>query len=305
MNSSLHRIASLTGIVWLVAIVAVVAIGCGGMNPFSVTQFFMNSTLTDALGQRGPTTTQTTQPTNTVLASVCDLATGPNRTLQVTIENESPLFVKFSMNFLASTGSGGFVCDSEVLTYQNAGYNFVGTSNSAVFGCDTVLLGGERILAMRFGVSQGASGGLAPATVSGTTVTPSTTILHGIDGSPFIPLPQVIVFGSDDTDFPCNGVDLCTQRGFVYTTSAGVVTGKPVDASRIQGTICNTGLGTAPEWRLDTTLSDSVQLFQYTFGGSIVVHVLDRSGDAVTNTRNQVTWTVLDSFGAVIHNPNP
>jgi hypothetical protein len=305
MNSSLHRVASLTGIVWLAAIVAMVAIGCSGMNPFATTQFLMNSTLTGAQGQASQPTTSTTQPISTVLTSVCDLAAGPSRTLQVTIENQSQQFVKFSMTFLASTGAGGFVCDSQVLAYQNAGYTFLGTNNTAVLGCDTVLLGGTRILAMDFGVSQGAIGTLAPALISGTTVTPTTLILRGIDGSNFIPLPQVIVFGSADNDFPCIGGSLCTQRGFVYTSAVGVPVGKAVDASHIQGTICNVGFGTAPEWRLDTTLSDAAQPFQYAFGGSILVSILDRSTDLPSNARNQVVWTVLDFDGATVQNPNP
>ena len=303
MKSSLHRVASLSGIVWLAAIAAMVMIGCSGMNPFASTQFLMNSSL---VGRQttGTTTTPTTQTTDS-FSSVCDLPTGPSRTLQVSVENQSLQYVKFSMTFLASTGSGGFVCDSEILTYQNAGYGFVGTTNSTVVGCDTVLLGGSRILAMQFGVNQGATAVLAPATVSGTTVTPTTFTLRTTGGSTFIPLPQVIVLGSNDADFPCVGSDLCTQRGFVYTNAVGVPIGKAAEASRIQGTVCNSGFGTAPEWRLNTSLVNPDQLFQYPFGGGIVISVLDRSADLVSNTRNQVVWLVTDASGGTVHNPNP
>jgi hypothetical protein len=304
MNSSLHRVASLSGIVWLAAIASMIAIGCSGMNPFLSTQFLMNSSLVGRQSQ-GTTTTPATQTTDTTLTSVCDLPSGPSRTLQLTVQNESLQFVKFSMTFLASSGSGGFVCDSEILTYQNAGYSVVGTGNSVVIGCDTVLLSGTQILAMQFGSNQGAAAVLAPATVSGTTVTPTTFTLRTTSGSSFIPLPQVIVFGSNDTDFPCVGSDACTQRGFVYTNAVGVPIGKAVEASRIQGTVCNSGFGTAPEWRLNTALLSPAQLFQYPFGASIVVDVLDRSADLVTNTRNQAVWLVADVNGGTVHNPNP
>jgi hypothetical protein len=304
MNSSLHRVASLSGIVWLAAIAAMVAIGCGGVNPFLSTQFLMNSSLVGRNTQ-GATTTPSTQPAVTVLTSVCQLPSGPSRTLQMTVQNQSLQFVKFSVTFLASSGSGGFVCDSEVLAYQNAGYSVVGTNNTDVVGCDTVLLGGTRVMAMQFGVNQGASAVLAPATVAGTTVTPTTFTLRTTANSSFIPLPQVIVFGSNDADFPCVGTDVCTQRGFVYTNNVGVPLGKPVEASRIQGTVCNSGFGTAPEWRLNTSLINPAQLFQYPFGGSIVASVLDRSADLVTNPRNQVVWLVADVNGGTVHNPNP
>ena len=125
-----------------------------------------------------------------------------------------------------------------------------------------------------------------------------------------IPLPELIVLGGDDADFICTGGaqlgDLCTQRGFVYVNDGGVSVGKPANASRIQGTICNEGFGTAPEWRLDKTLQDGfVQAFQYSAGGSIIVSILDRSADDVENNRNQVVWLVTNGNDTTIHYPNP
>jgi len=123
-----------------------------------------------------------------------------------------------------------------------------------------------------------------------------------------IPLPEMIVFGSSDPDFICSGGavvgNLCTQRGFVYTSVADLPVGKPVEAFRIQGTVCETNFGSAPEWRLDITDDNQNQLFEYGRGGTIVVRVLDRSADDPAETRNQAVWTVIDSNSTTLHFPD-
>ena len=104
--------------------------------------------------------------------------------------------------------------------------------------------------------------------------------------------------------FVCLGGDLCTQRGFIYSTPPpdSLPQGKSAQASTIQGTVCNKHFGTAPEWRLDKTpLNGTIAPFEFAAGGAIVATVLDRSGDALTNTRNQVVWLVTDAGGQTVH----
>ena len=116
------------------------------------------------------------------------------------------------------------------------------------------------------------------------------------------------MFGNEDPDFICTGGtnlgDLCTQRGVVYVSSVGIPVGKSAEAARIQGTVCAENFGTAPEWRLDKTLDSQVQPFQYGRGGAIVMTVLDRAGDALDNTRNQVVWLVTDADDNTLHFPD-
>lgn len=286
MNSRLHGVAYAAGALSCLAIAALIVIGCGNVNPFLATQFWTNANL-DQLTRPNVTTPpeeETVDPGN--LASVCDLDAGA-RTLQVTLVSESTQNVRFSMTFVASTGSGGFVCDDALQNYLNAGYNYRATG---VIGCDTLSLGGTNLLAMEFGINQGAGATLTP--------TSNTLTLRRRDTlSASIPVPQVIVFGNADPDFECVGGaglgDLCTQRGFVYATAGGVTTGKPIEASRIQGTLCNVGFGSAPEWRLDRTILDGVSLpYQYVHAGTITITIYDRSGDALSNTRLQAAWEV-------------
>lgn len=308
MNSRLQGLMTATGILTFAAVVALAIIGCGGVNPFLSTAFWNNSTLTQRVQ---PNVTSFQQQDTTQLTSVCNLdAAQPTQgTIQITVMSDSQQYVKFSMMLLASAGAGGFVCDNVLQEYLDAGYSDV-TGN--VVGCDTIALGGTRLLGLEFGINQGNAARLPPATyVNGVLSASSTlTLLRRDVPSPYLPLPQTIVFGNDDPEFECVGGagtgGLCTQRGFVYTSAADVVVGKSVEASRIQGTRCNTGFGSLPEWQLDTTINDGLtQPFQYAFGGTIVVRVLDRSSDPTTTSRNQAVWTVTNNAGATIHSESP
>jgi hypothetical protein len=311
MKTRLHGVKYAAGALGILAVAALVLIGCGGVNPFLSTQFWLNSNIEDLL-QPNVTVPAGEEPTDTgTLTSVCDL--DPNdatlRTIQVTVQSESQQYVKFSMTFVASTGTGGFVCADELQDYLNAGYSYRG---STVFGCDTVSLGGGQLIAMEFGINQGAGATLPPATYdSGTLTAVSSLALRRRDTlSQSIPLPQIIIFGNSDPSFECVGGsglgDLCSQRGFVYTNAAGVTVGKSAEAWRIQGTLCNENYGSAPEWRLDRTLNDGQILpYQYAHGGEILVTVKDRSGDLLSNGRSQAVWTVTNSGGTQIQFPDP
>ncbi|MBN2561881.1 MAG: hypothetical protein JXQ75_13220 [Phycisphaerae bacterium] len=311
MQARVRRVAIPAGIVGVFTIAAILVIGCGGISPFLATQFA--NTLTGGLASGGPDTSPPDDGgVGQAIDSVCDL---PERLrgISVTVSNESQQYVKFSMTFAVSAGSGGFVCDEEYQDYINAGYGEADlTGNTTIVGCDTLtLLGGNKLLTMEFGISEGANATLDPASGTEENPVPTTYQLTRRDnGSEIIPLPEIIVLGNEDPNFICTGGavlgDLCSQRGFVYFTQAGVPTGKPANVSRIQGTVCNSGFGTAPEWRLDKTVEDdTVQPYQYAAGGAIVVTVLDRDGDAPDENRNQAVWLVTDGDGNTIHNPAP
>lgn len=304
-----RRLAVLTGVLGVFAVLGVWIIGCSGVSPFTAAQFATK--ITTIQGGGGPTPPPANgddDGENTVTRSVCDLDT-ELRGIQITLANLSQQYVKFSLTLAVSAGSGGFVCDDELQNYTRAGYSdaqLVG--NTTTIGCDTLtLLSGTRLLVLEFGINQ-LTATLPPATGDATNPTPSVLQLTRRDtGSPLLPLPELIVLGNGDQNFICSGNQLCTQRGFVYYSAPnGLPLGKAVDASRIQGTVCNRGFGTAPEWRLDKTLKDGlVQSFQYVAGGAIVATVLDRAGDAPNLTRNQVVWQVTDSAGNTVHFPQP
>jgi len=317
-----RRVMSFVGMSWIFAGAAMLAIGCGSLgvfgpfNPFLAARF--NTTLT-GVNSPGTFTPQPGQPgtgTGTggtqVIESILDLPM-MQRTIQVSILNESEQSVRFSMTFAVSAGPGGFVPDSEIQDYLNAGYNdaiLPGSGGSVTIGCDTLTLNrGTRLLTLSFGVNQGDIAKIPPNVGGDPNATLPTFVLRRRDNSSAnLPLPELIIFGNSDPDFECLGGatvgDLCTQRGFVYTSIADLPVGKSVEASRIQGTVCAQNFGTAPEWRLDTTLDNQVQPFQYGRGGTIVANVLNRSDDAPTETRNQVVWTVTDANGTSLHFPD-
>lgn len=306
-----HRVTTLCGIVLVLAGTALLIQACGGMSPYASLRFAQTSGLTTIPRTVPPASDDEDDQTGEVtLDSVCDLEEDL-RTLAVKIENQAGQAVTFSMTFVVSAGTGGFVCDDLIDDYLSAGYVDVGSST--VIGCDTITLsGGNRILTLEFGINQGSSATL-PAKADpedDTAENPSLDLRRRDNGGLEIPLPELIVLGGDDADFICTGGatlgDLCTQRGFVYVNDGGVSVGKPANASRTQGTICNEGFGTAPEWRLDKTLQDGIiQPFQYAVGGSIVVSVLDRSADDIDNNRNQVVWLVTNGNDNTIHFPDP
>jgi hypothetical protein len=302
-----HR--HLSGVFWLLCIGVLVAWGCNS-SPFLAAQFATN--LSNFLGPgqgqtTQPTTTTTPADNNTPITSVCDLPSAL-RNVQVALVNESPQFVRFSMTFVVSAGPGGFVsCSDEISRYEQAGYNDLCTPNSCrtvSIGCDTVtLVSGTRMLGLAFGINQGVTATLDPNT-GGTSGSAPVRQLTLANGSSSIPLPEIIVFGNDNPDFICLGSDVCTQNGFVYTSPppANLPIGKSIEALRIQGTVCNERVGTAPEWRLDKTPFNTVTAsFQFAAGGTITATVLDRSSDALTNTRNQAVWLVTDAGGNTIH----
>jgi len=318
MESRLRRVAISTAIVGLLAVVAVVVIGCDGMSPFLSAQFANTMLGTDdgGLAQGGGAAPVPEDPTvDQAIQSILDLPE-QERGLTVAVSNASLLRVRFAITFAVSAGPGGFVPDAELQTYTRAGYTDAlvpGSGNTITIGCDTLsLLSGTKLLTLEFVSTESGVPTLPAGTVSGENVEPFIFQLTRRDNAAaVIPLPEIIVFGSDDPNFVCVGGasvgDLCTQRGFVYySTDVELPTGKPVEAQRIQGTLCNIGFGTAPEWRLDKTISDElVQSFQYVAGGAIVVTVLDRSDDSTTVFRNQATWLVTDAAGITIHFPEP
>lgn len=310
MDCRLSNRTKLSAKVVLVA-ATIAAIGCAGANPFLSAQFANSISVF-----RGATGAPVSPPSvgddgtntdGTTLSSVCDL---PNnqQVINVSIENEAVAQqVQFNITFVVSAGTGGFVCDDQVADYTASGYTdafAAGSANSIDIGCETVTLaGGNRILTQEFGFN---SADIIPQRGSSDVDAPTVILAGSLNGDANIPLPELIVFGSSDPNFQCIPPDLCTQRGFVYLNTSDVVTGKSVDADHIQGTLCNEGFGTAPEWRLDKTLNDNiVQAFQFPPGGTIVVTVLDRASDTLTNTRNQVVWLVTNSGGQTVHNPDP
>lgn len=315
MDRRLLRVSTTGVLALLVALTCSLQIGCAGANPFLAAQFA--TTISDFRlggGAPGPPADPSDPlpppDTETVLNDVCTLAPGL-RTIGVQLENESIHRVRFAITFAASAGPGGFVCEEEVQNYLSAGYGDAfppGSANSFAIGCDTVtLISGTRILRMSFGIDQLPEEFLQPSPVDGPAPVP-IQLRRRDNGLERVPLPEIIIFGNSDINFICVGNDLCSQRGFVYTgpLPATLPIGKSVEAIRIQGTVCQTGFGTAPEWRLDKTLQDGItQPFQYTVGGQINVTVLDRSGDSLADPRNQVVWTVLDSAGTTVHNPQP
>jgi hypothetical protein len=311
MRRVFPRVAILTCVVSTVAVSVALLIGCGGVSPFSAARFAGLMSPIETAGNGGTGTSQPAQPGTGAITSVCDID-ATLRVLSVTVANASAQFLQFSMTFAVSAGPGGFVCDSEVQNYTQAGYTDAlvpGSGNTITIGCDTLtLLSGNRLLTMEFGVNQGAAATLGPAENpdSGSPTPTTFQLVRRDNGSPLIPLPELIVLGNSDVNFLCTGQNLCTQRGFLYTSAAGIPVGKPVDASRIQGTVCQTGFGTAPEWRLDKTVfSGPPAAYQYAAGGAIVATALNRANDSLTETRKQVVWLVADSTGQTIHFPAP
>lgn len=291
--------------------------GCGSSSPFLAAQF--NQNLFDFLTANPPApppdnnNNDNDNDNTDVLASVCDLP-AEQQTIRMELATSSTQNVEFSLTFVVSAGPGGFVCDDEVQEYINAGYSDAiapGSGTSVAIGCDVIsLLSGTRILTLEFGVNQGTGGillgnGSGDDAMTGTPLALRRRDNGGLD----IPIPEIIVLGNEDPNYACIGGanvgDLCTQRGFRYISGAGLTVGKSPEASRIQGTVCAENFGSAPEWRLDKTLDDVTQPFQFGRGGAIIVRVLNRANDALDNPRNQVVWTVLDADGDTLHPEDP
>lgn len=319
-----RRVMGFVGLTWIFTGAAFVSIGCGslslfgGFSPFLAARFNVSLAGVQSQGNlTSPADPGAGNPAGgvVVISTLTELPRS-QRTIQVSVQNESEQRVRFAMTFVVSAGVGGFVSDdSDIQDYLNAGYSDAvppNTGGSAVIGCETITLTrGTRLLTMAFGINQGDMAtliGNVGGTGGGGGDVPTFILARRDNGSANIPLPELIVFGGSDPDFICSGGaivgNLCTQRGFVYTSVADLPVGKPVEAFRIQGTVCETNFGTAPEWRLDLTVDNQNQLFEYGRGGTIVVRVLDRSADDPTETRNQAVWTVIDSNSTTLHFPD-
>jgi hypothetical protein len=314
MGSGYRKVMQVSALGLCVAAALSMGQSCGSISPFLAAQF--NQSLIGTVGNGPPPIINNNGNGNDngnpdVLASVCDLP-DVQRAIQVSIQNEALQPVDFSLTLVASAGPGGFVCDAQLQDYLDAGYRDAivpGSGNNFVIGCDTItLLSGTRILTLEFGVNQGVAARLPANTDVNiqfpNAALPTIELRRADSASTLIPLPEVIVAGSGDPDFVCIGNDLCTQRGFVYVNNAGFPVGKPAEASRIQGTICAENFGTAPEFRLDKTFDATSQAFQFGRGGAIVFGVLDRAGDPLNSTRNQVSWLVVDENDATIQFPD-
>lgn len=296
MHARWHRIANLTGIFWLFALAVAISIGCAS-NPLLSLNFVAN-TLDAFNGAGGPAggggDPVAGDPTAPLIGSVCDLD-AQRRGIFVVVRNEAQQFAQISLTFAVSAGGAGFACDAEVPNYFSAGYRAaILVDNVTFIGCDAIrLFSGDQILTLRITDTLAQNVGGDPAT--------ATIAQPPLNGSTFIPLPELIVLGDDSPNFICTGNNLCTQRGFIYTDIAN----NPIafiNASRTQDTVCNANAGTAPEWRLgDPNVDDLLILpYQYPAGGTLRISILDRASNINPNV-NQVVWQVFDVEGNLIH----
>lgn len=276
---------------WLT--LALVAAGCAGANPFIAARFAGGLS---GKGGGGGTTTQTTNN----IQDTCDLSS----TLKVfngfALANAAKQNVNYSVTFIASAGTGGWVCDDDLDDYLNAGYRAIpldSRTNTATIGCDPVPLSrGSQLLALRISgqIQADASGGNNPQLAASP-----------LNGNVRIPIPELIVVGDNANNFLCQGSNACTQGGFVYTDQVGTSIAKAT-ANRTQGTICQSRVGNLPEWRLfDPNFPDTqAAAFDYVAGAIVSVVVLDRANNSDPNV-NQVVWQVRSAGGTIIHDFQP
>lgn len=297
MFARMRGLTGSTGVIWVAAIAVIVVIGCGPTSPLLNLRFAGTLGGISSGGGSQPTSNPNTDTDS--IRSSCDLDAN-RRGINFLLLNQAQQTVRYSLVFLASAGSGGFVCAEDENDYIAAGYRdtVLDVGNGATFGCDIVrLLGGTRLLSLRINntIAQDVGGTEENQTVGQVP----------LNGNTFIPLPQIIVLGSSDPIFTCTGNDLCTQRGFVYTDIAGTPISF-VNASRTQDTVCNANAGSAPEWRLadPNELDEDANAFQYVAGGTIIVRILDRASNANASV-NQVVWNVFDIEGNDIHLERP
>jgi hypothetical protein len=275
---------------WSPAVLALATWGCGGISPFGALNFANQNTTTPPPAQH-----QIGQPSDgppqAVVNSTCDLS-ADRKIVTMMVRNEAPHDVAYVMTLLASAGAGGFVCDADRPSYLAAGYLSVplGGGGATQIGCNPVVLsqaggfrGGTELLALTIMSTM-------PANLTGNPQQ-GPIAANPLDGSTPIPVPEVIVLGSNDAVFVCVGSDLCTQGGFSYNNALQVPIQK-ITATRTQGTMCNTGAAARAEWRLlNPSQADSTaQGHQYVAGGGITLSVLDRLFAAAGN---QVVWRVI------------
>ncbi len=284
-SALLRRVASSPTVL---AVAAVIAVGCGGISPIAVLNF-VNQGVGNLPGQGGAPPVPATQPAN--INTTCDLPAA-RKSISIQIRNESAQDVNFSITLLASAGSGGFVCQAERPIYSSAGYTslpLLMPGNVFRQGCAEVSLGslrgGNEMLGVTF------TGSLAP----NPGATPQTATIAGfpLDGVSLLPLPEVIVLGDSNSLFICQGNNVCSQGGFAYTNGSGILI-DGITSTRTQGTRCNANAGTNPEWRLlNPSQADSAaRAFEYVAGANITISVLNRIFDA-NPVRNKATWRVL------------
>ena len=210
MYFRLQRVMSFVGLIWIFAGAAFVSIGCNGLrfpgpvSPFLAASF--NTTLAGVIGGGSliPGEGDGSGGGGLAISTITELPQS-QRTIQVSVQNEAAQRVRFAMTFVVSAGVGGFVPDSEIQNFLDAGYSdrlVPGAGGSTTIGCDTITLArGTRLLTMAFGINQGDVATL-PANVGGTGANVPTFVFGRRDnGSPDIPLPELIVFGSSDPDF--------------------------------------------------------------------------------------------------------
>lgn len=273
-----------------------VAWGCGSPSAIAVLNF-MNRTTSNPASRfpqgGGPRPNPPTPPPTNVVNTTCDLASA-RRTLSMLVKNESLQNVAYSITFLASAGSGGFVCDADLAIYSAAGYSAValGPGNTFQLGCNIVTLG----------AADGFRGGntLLARTVTGTmppnlsgTPQGAPAAAAPLNGTTAIPLPEVIVLGSDNALFICQANNPCTQGGFTYTNALGVQI-DDIFASRTQGTLCRENAGQRPEWRLlnPNSLDTAARRFEFVAGSNVTVTVLDRVFNP-NLPQNKAVWQVI------------
>ncbi|MFO0971890.1 MAG: hypothetical protein U1A27_00420 [Phycisphaerae bacterium] len=304
MQSHTSLTRCLLGLTALVAAAAAIPGGCGGANPYS-TLVFMNDVINHqtAAGQTfprggGPSIVPptTTAPTTTTINSTCDLPTA-RKNITMLVRNESLQNVRYSLTFLVSAGAGGFVCDTDRASYTNAGY--VSFGSSVTLGCDVItpnaangFRGGSELLGRSIGLDAVGNPILIPPNLSGTPQGGPAAVTP-LDGVTLIPLPEVIVLGNDNPIFKCQASNPCTQGGFAYTNALGVQI-DDIFVSRTQGTLCNAGAGTRPEFRLHNPSSadTTAAAFEFVAGSSVTVSILDRVLNP-TASQNKAVWRVI------------
>jgi len=287
--------------------------GCDGANPFLSAQFTGNLPPTVAGGEATARNEDSTgNAENPRVIEHVDQLPPELRTFVHSYANSSIFAIEWRALFVVTAGDGGFVRnEGDIRDYLAAGYvdllppdSRIGTTTTV--GCVTLeLTRGTRLL----GMVSGETGALAGSeTGDPDQFSDSTADTRRDNAEPFLPLPERIVFTTSDPRFDCeNRADPCSQLAinFYDDTTLSKQIGTSVTAARIQGTMCNFGIGTAPEVRLDITPNGDTSAFEFVPGGTILWRILDRAQDTPDQKRVQVVWSVFDENLVRIHNEMP
>lgn len=304
---------TICGIACLAAI-SVALIGCYKSSPFTAALFNSNLPGVPAGGGGGGNGNGNDNTGTTVFDFLTDVPAGL-RTIQSYTLNSAPFRVRQRKLFVVTAGAGGFVEDANtILDYLSAGYRDLIPPGSPIgtttqIGCVRLRLSrGTRLLGKATGDLVGQAD-FIPANTSGDVNNPTGPVadVRTDNNDTNIPLPEYIVFATEDPNFTCvNPQQPCTQQAFkFFDANSAQEIGNAVTATKIQGTVCNVGLGQSPESRLDKTDDGMSSAFQYVPGAIIIWRVLDRQFDDLSNNRVQVVWTVADADGNVIHAEQP